>query len=43
MVRAIERVFITQPALSLAIKKLEDDLGVTIFEQRQNVERSMAS
>ncbi len=34
--RAAERVFVTQPALSLAIKKLEDDLGVTIFERRQN-------
>ncbi len=33
--RAAERVFVTQPALSLAIKKLEDDLGVTIFERRQ--------
>lgn len=34
--RAAERVFVTQPALSLAVKKLEDDLGVTIFERRQN-------
>jgi LysR family hydrogen peroxide-inducible transcriptional activator len=34
--RAAERVFVTQPALSLAIKKLETDLGVTIFERRQN-------
>jgi LysR family transcriptional regulator, hydrogen peroxide-inducible genes activator len=30
--RAAERVFVTQPALSLAIKKLEDELGTTIFE-----------
>jgi LysR family hydrogen peroxide-inducible transcriptional activator len=34
--RAAERVFVTQPALSLAIKKLEDELGTTIFERRQN-------
>lgn len=34
--RAAARVFVTQPALSLAIKKLEDDLGVMIFERRQN-------
>jgi len=34
--RAAARVFVTQPALSLAIKKLEDDLGTTIFERRQN-------
>ena len=34
--RAAERVFVTQPALSLAIKKLEDDLGITIFERRQS-------
>ncbi|CUS32219.1 hypothetical protein COMA1_10510 [Candidatus Nitrospira nitrosa] len=30
------RVFVTQPTLSLAIKKLEHDLGTTIFERRQN-------
>ena len=34
--RAAARVFVTQPALSLAIKKLEHDLGTTIFERRQN-------
>jgi LysR family transcriptional regulator, hydrogen peroxide-inducible genes activator len=34
--RAAERVFVTQPALSLAIKKLEEELGATIFERRQN-------
>jgi LysR family hydrogen peroxide-inducible transcriptional activator len=34
--RAAERVFVTQPALSLAIKKLEGELGVTIFERHQN-------
>ncbi|HKC94295.1 MAG TPA: LysR family transcriptional regulator, partial [Nitrospira sp.] len=34
--RAAERCFITQPALSLAIQKLEDSLGTTIFERRKN-------
>lgn len=34
--RAAERVFVTQPALSLAIKKLEDELGTTIFERRRS-------
>lgn len=34
--RAAERVFVTQPALSLAIKKLEDELETAIFERRQN-------
>lgn len=34
--RAAERVFVTQPALSLAIKKLEEELGTTIFERRQS-------
>jgi LysR family hydrogen peroxide-inducible transcriptional activator len=33
--RAAERVFVTQPALSLAIKKLEEELGTTIFERRR--------
>ena len=31
--RAAERVFISQPALSLAIQKLEEELGVAIFER----------
>lgn len=31
--RASEKCFVSQPALSLAIKKLEDDLGVMIFER----------
>ena len=31
--RAAERCFITQPALSLAIQKLEEELGVQIFER----------
>jgi LysR family transcriptional regulator, hydrogen peroxide-inducible genes activator len=32
--RAADRVFVTQPALSLAVKKLEQELGVAIFERR---------
>jgi LysR family hydrogen peroxide-inducible transcriptional activator len=31
--RAAERVFVSQPALSLAIQKLEEELGVKIFER----------
>jgi LysR family transcriptional regulator, hydrogen peroxide-inducible genes activator len=31
--RAAEKCFVSQPALSLAIKKLEEDLGVMIFER----------
>ncbi len=31
--RAAERVFVSQPALSLAIQKLEAELGVKIFER----------
>lgn len=34
--RAAGRAFVTQPALSLAIKKLEEELGATIFERRRN-------
>jgi len=34
--RASSRCFITQPALSLAIQKLENELGTTIFERRKN-------
>ena len=34
--RAAERVFVTQPALSLTAKKLKEELGTTIFERRQN-------
>jgi LysR family hydrogen peroxide-inducible transcriptional activator len=34
--RAAERCFITQPALSLAIQKLEEELGAAVFERRKN-------
>lgn len=34
--RAAEKVFISQPALSLAILKLEDELGIKIFERGKN-------
>ena len=34
--RAAERCFVTQPALSLGIKKLEDELGLMIFERSHN-------
>lgn len=31
--RAAEKCFVTQPALSLAIQKLEEDLGIQLFER----------
>ena len=34
--RAAEKSFVSQPALSLAIQKLEDELGVRIFERGKN-------
>ena len=33
--RAAERASVTQPALSLAVKKLEEELGTAIFERRR--------
>ena len=34
--RAAEACFVSQPTLSVAIKKLEDELGTQIFERRTN-------
>lgn len=31
--RAAEKCFVSQPALSLAVKKLEDELGISLFER----------
>jgi LysR family transcriptional regulator, hydrogen peroxide-inducible genes activator len=35
--RAAERVYVSQPALSSAVQKLEDELGVAVFERRRGV------
>ena len=34
--RAARKCFVSQPALSLAVQKLEDELGVVLFERRKN-------
>ena len=34
--RAAEKCFVSQPTLSVAVKKLEDELGVALFERRAN-------
>ncbi len=34
--RAAQRCFVSQPTLSIAVKKLEDELGLTLFERRKN-------
>lgn len=34
--KAAEKLFITQPALSIAIKNLEKELGCTLIERKRN-------
>lgn len=34
--RAAQRCFVTQPTLSLALQKLEDELGLKLFERNKN-------
>lgn len=34
--RAAEQCFVSQPTLSVAVKKLEDELGITLFERHQH-------
>ena len=34
--RAAELCFVSQPTLSVAIKKIEDELGISLFERSKN-------
>src|SRR3954453_16506490 len=36
--RAAQKCFVTQPTLSLALAKLEEELGVRLFERNKNEE-----
>ena len=38
--RAAERCFVSQPTLSVAVKKLEDELGIALFERSKNAVRT---
>lgn len=37
--RAARRAFVSQPTLSVAVKKLEGELGVTVFERNRGEAR----
>ncbi len=37
--RAAERCFVSQPTLSIAVKKLEEELGIALFERSKNAVR----
>ena len=41
--RAAESCFVSQPSLSVAIKKLEEELGVSIFERSRKAVSSPRS
>jgi len=34
--RAAERCFVSQPTLSIAVKKLEEELGIALFERTKS-------